>query len=461
MRRAFVAIALLAISARVPGAQHPSAGALALVGGTLVNPVAARVSDAVVVVREGRVVCAGPRSSCRVPAGARRVNVAGAFVSPGLIDAHVHYSQTGWVDGRPDSYDLRAEFPYDSVVGELSKDQSAFNRAYLCSGVTAVYDVGGYSWTYMLARRQERMVDAPHVAAAGPLLTTINHWVNTGTIRQFEWMANDSVVRAVVRANKALGAAAIKVWYIQRPDSVMPQARALLEVAGDAARAAKLPLIVHATQLARAKEALRAGATLLVHSVAPDSIDDEFIALARANGAIVIPTLTVLEGYADVAAGRSPVARYPLECVDRATRAKLERRLEFAEARVRATEQRNRVTFDATVRNIQRMRAAGIPMAMGTDAGNPGTAHGPSIYREMEAMQGAGMPAAEVFASATIVAARAMHRDQDLGSLEPGKVADLVVFDADPTRDIANARRVRLVMRGGVLYRKSELLPRP
>ncbi len=106
------------------------------------------------------------------------------------------------------------------------------------------------------------------------------------------------------------------------------------------------------------------------------------------------------------------------------------------------------------------MRAEGIPIAMGTDAGNPGTAHGPSVYREMEAMQAAGMPAAEVLASATRVAARAMGRERDLGSIEAGKVADLVVLDADPTVDIANARRVRLVMRGGATYGRAELLPR-
>lgn len=453
-------ITALAVFASTSAAQIRTTGAIALTGGTLVNPLVAPVPNAVVVVRDGRIECAGPRSTCRVPVGATRMDVTGAYVSPGLIDAHVHYSQTGWVDGRPDTYDLRSELPYDSIVGALSIDQSPFNRAYLCSGITAVYDVGGYPWTYMVARRQESMTDAPHVASAGPLLTTINHWVNTGTIRQFEWMQNDSVVRAVVRANKYLGAAAIKVWYIQRPDSLMPAARALLDVTGAEARRVGLPLIVHATQLARAKEALRAGATLLVHSVAPDSIDDEFISLAKANGAIVTPTLTVLEGYADVAAGRSPRARYPLECVDAVTRAKLERRLPYAEVRTHATEQRNRDVFAATVRNIQRMKAAGIPMAVGTDAGNPGTAHGPSIYREMEAMQGAGMSATEVFASATIVAARAMHRDRDIGSLEAQKIADIVVFDADPTRDIANARRVRLVMRAGVPHRKTDLLPK-
>jgi imidazolonepropionase-like amidohydrolase len=109
---------------------------------------------------------------------------------------------------------------------------------------------------------------------------------------------------------------------------------------------------------------------------------------------------------------------------------------------------------------VRRMHAAGIPIAAGTDAGNPGTAHGPSLYREMEALQSAGMTAADVFSSATIVAARAMGRAADVGTIEAGKLADLVVLDADPLADIANLRRVRLLMKGGALYGRNELLPR-
>jgi imidazolonepropionase-like amidohydrolase len=77
----------------------------------------------------------------------------------------------------------------------------------------------------------------------------------------------------------------------------------------------------------------------------------------------------------------------------------------------------------------------------------------------MEAMQRAGLTAAEVLASATIVAARAMGIADETGSLEAGKRADLVVLEADPTADIANARRVRLVMRNGALHRQAELTP--
>jgi imidazolonepropionase-like amidohydrolase len=437
---------------------------VALVGGTLVNPGASPLANATVVVAGGRIVCAGPASSCAPPPTAEIIRVDRAFIAPGLIDAHVHYSQTGWVDGRPDALDLRAEFPYDSVNSAMRMEKGRFDRAYLCSGITSVFDVGGYPWTIPLMHANERALDAPRVVAAGPLLATVDHWVNTPTMRQFVHMASDSATRRAVRENAYFGSRAIKVWYLQLSDSLRPVMRARLELAGEEARRANLPFIVHATELARAKEAVRAGANVLVHAVAPEAIDDEFIALAKERGTIVIPTLTVYEGYADVFAGRSPAARYPLDCVDRGTRAKLERVLPETQRAgglqgfVRSG--RADTLFASTARNVRRMRDAGIPIAVGTDAGNPGTAHGPSLYREMEALQSAGMSAAEVFASTTIIAARAMRRAADVGTIEAGKLADLVVLEADPLADIANARRVRLVMKGGALYGRNELLPR-
>jgi imidazolonepropionase-like amidohydrolase len=275
-------------------------------------------------------------------------------------------------------------------------------------------------------------------------------------------MRDDSLVRATVREQRRMGSAAQKVWYLQRADSLRPRDRALLIAAGEEARAQRIPLIVHATQLRTAKDALEAGAAVLVHSVETDTVDAEFIALARRNSAILIPTLTVREGYADVYLGRSPAARYPLDCVDAATRAKLERVLPESRRGAQATRarsgtwERQRVIMEE---NLRRLHAAGVRIAMGTDAGNPGTAHGPSVYREMEAMQAAGMSAADVFRASTLTAAQAMGLERETGTIEPGKRADLVVFDADPTADIANARRVRIVVRNGALYGRAELLP--
>ena len=457
-----ITLRLALLATLISSAASAQSTDIAFLGGTLVDPRAASIPNSSIVVHDGRIACAGTRAKCPPPTGARIVDVSGKFITAGLIDAHVHYSQTGWVDGRPDAIDLRAEFPYDSTVATLQQNPARFDRAWLCSGVTAVFDVGGFPFTIPMARMHEANPLAPRMAAAGPLLTSRAHWLNLPFIQQFVPMTDDSTIRATISGLKYMGVAAIKVWYLQLPDSLQPHAREMLMIAGQAATKSGLPLIVHATQLARAKEALAAGTRVLVHSVDNAEIDDEFIAAAKKNGTIVIPTLTVREGYSDAALGRSPALRYPLECVDPGTRAKLERVIPEA-LRTRAmtaarsgTWERQRATSEV---NLKKMLAAGIPIATGTDAGNPGTAHGPSIYREMEAMQGAGMTARDVLLSSTLIAARAMGRERDLGSLDQGKLADIVVFDADPSADIANARKVRMVIRGGTVYDRSKLLP--
>ena len=199
---------------------------------------------------------------------------------------------------------------------------------------------------------------------------------------------------------------------------------------------------------------MEAGAALLVHEVDSDTVNAELVDAIKRAGTIVIPTVSVYAGYADVLLGQSPAARYPLDCVDSVTRRKLETVLpDSLRAPGKAFWQSPMATqIQSNVsKNLRRMYQAGIPIAMGTDAGNPGTAHGPSVFGEMEAMQRAGMPARAVFASATIIGARALALDQEIGSVEAGKRADLVVFGADPTVDARNARQVRFVVRNGVL----------
>jgi len=438
----------------------PPAPLLSLQHATLINPDASPVPDANVTVRNGKIDCAGTATACPRPAGAKAVDLSGTFVGPGLIDAHVHYSQTGWVDGRPDAADLRGEYPYDSVIRDLESHPERFHQADLCSGVTSVFDVGGFPWTYALDRASRSATDAPRVVAVGPLLSTIT--VDPAMMGQFVFMSDDSVVRRAIRQHRDAGAEAIKVWYIQVPDSLHQHAKAMLMAAGDESRKLGLRLIVHATELPNALEAIQAGASVLVHDVEEGKVDDSFIREARQHGTIVIPTLTVLEGYADVFMGRSPGRRYPLDCVDSITRSKLERVLpDSLRAKGQAfwSSPKAAALMSTSMENLRRMFQAKIPIAMGTDAGNPGTAHGPSVYREMELMQQAGMPAAAVFSSATIVAARSLGLEGEVGSVMAGKRADLVVFAADPTHDIRNAREVRFVMRNGVLRSRQNLLP--
>jgi imidazolonepropionase-like amidohydrolase len=447
----------------LPGVPPPPR---AIVGATLVDGRGSPpVPDAVIVLREGRIECAGPRARCPVPAGVDTLDARGTWVLPGLVDAHVHYSQTGWADGRPDALDLRAEHPYDQVEARLSAHPERFHRAWLASGVTAVFDVGGFPWTLRMRDQAERGTDAPHVSAAGPLLSTVDHWLNVPAERQFIVLKDSTSARDGVHYLQSIGADAVKVWFIVRPqDDFAANERAVL-AAGAEARRADLPLIVHATGLKEAKVALRAGASYLVHSIQDLPVDDEFIALCRKNGTTYCPTLTVRDGYVrlaeSVASGAPPPVDDPNGVVDSLTLAHL--------AATSATARRLGVTrpvprpsltdslHRTMAENLMRVARAGIPIAMGTDAGNPLTLHGPAVYGEMEAMQRAGMRPMDVLVAATRGGSRAMGRERSLGTVEPGKEADLLIVGADPTRDIANLRRVRWVVRGGVVRSLAEL----
>ncbi len=270
-------------------------------------------------------------------------------------------------------------------------------------------------------------------------------------------------MRQAVRAHKAWGAAAMKVWYImppQPPDTA--RVSALVAAAGDEARKVGLPLIVHATGLWEAKDALRAGARVLVHSVWSAPVDDEFLALARRAGTIYAPTLMVPDGYRQVAARRFERDRQPLECVDPGTRAKALATDSVAPAKrptTAALEQRAARTAQGLAQglaNLKRVHDAGIPIALGTDAGNPLTLHGASVFMELEAMQAAGLTPLEVLVAATRTGARALGLDST-GTVTAGATADLVVLDADPLADIRNVRRIALVVRRGEVYTRREL----
>ncbi len=444
-----------------PGTPPP---ARALVGATLIDGTGAPpVAGAVVLMRGGKIECAGSRAACPVPAGADVLDVSGLWIVPGVIDAHVHFSQTGWADGRPDALDVRAKHPSDQVEAGLRLHPERFGRSYLCAGVTSVFDVGGYPWTLGLPAWAEPDPEVPRIAAAGPLLSTLDHWLNLPAERQFIFLHDQAAAREGVRYLATAGAAAVKVWFI--PEKPIPELEPLVTAAGDEARLRRLPLIVHATGLAEAKAALRAGAHVLVHSVWDVPVDQEFLDLAKRQGTFYCPTLTVMRGYQrmfESAASRQPPAvDDPNGCVDPETLARVgetaglesTRTAEQLATSAQRTAERERVA----AANLVTVARAGIPIAMGTDAGNPLTLHGVSVYAEMEAMQRAGLTPSEVLVAATRGGAAAMGRVKELGTIEKGKLADLLVVAADPQADIANLRRLRWVVRGGGVRSLSEL----
>jgi len=171
----------------------------------------------------------------------------------------------------------------------------------------------------------------------------------------------------------------------------------------------------------------------------------------------------VRDGYVMLRERRFDPTGVAMECVDPDTRRKAALTDSLPAAPPQpgapdAAEYRRRIAAQRQVMyaNLRRVQEAGIPVAMGTDAGNPLTLHGASVFREMEAMAEAGLTPMQVLVASTRNAARAMGRD-DIGTLEPGKAADLVVLDADPLAAVSNLRRVRLVARGGEIWTREEL----
>ncbi|MGD2071721.1 MAG: amidohydrolase family protein [Gemmatimonadota bacterium] len=478
MTRTFaVAAALVGLARAVPSldAQTPAAPVrtIALVGATVVDGTGAPpLADAVVVVEGDRIACVGSGSACAVPDGAERVELSGRWLTPGLVDAHVHFSQTGWHDGRPDGIAAPSVYPYDATARALRANPERWFRSYLCSGITAVFDVGGHPWTTDLPARAEGDPSAPHVRAAGPLVT----WVSNDALDvddelyTFLPMGHVEEARESVRTLEAMGAGAVKVWYLRPPPERRAELDAILMEIGDAARAAGLDLIVHATSLREAKQALRAGASMLVHSVQDRPVDDEFLDLLRRNDAIYGPTLVVGRNWSRAWAAAALGLPYDIDdpggCVDPETRRKIadvERLRPFVPERLRSS----RAAFErleasgagipTMAENLRRVHGSGATVVVATDAGNPLTLHGPSIYREMEAMQRAGLEPGEIVVAATRNGARALGRRDDLGTLEAGKIADLLVLAEDPLRDVRAFRTVRRVMRAGVLHAREGL----
>lgn len=454
----------IAMTSAFPAAAGTPPPPRAIVGATLVDGTGgAPIPNATVVLRSGRIDCAG---YCPVPAGVTVVDGRGLWITPGLVDAHVHFGQTGWVDGRPDVLDVRDRYPYESVVADLALHPERFYRAQLCSGTTAVFDVGGYPWSVSRTRRAGENLRAPRVSATGPLLGTIDFWVNVPAERQFIYMRDAETARNGVRYVASLGADAVKIWHIVTPDQSAADSEPFVAAAGEEARKAKLPLLVHATGVVEAKAAVRAGAKLLVHGVNEQPVDEEFLALAKKNGTIYCPTLTVFQGYARlVEAVRSKKeireADDPNGCVDAGTLVKVRETHRLDAKRLGPIVQMMTKQFPELDRigkaNLKRVSAAGIPIAMGTDAGNPLTLHGPAVYAEMEAMQSAGMTPMQVLVAATRGGAAAMGLEKEIGTVEKGKSADLLVIGGDPTADVANLRKVRYVVRGGVVRSIEEL----
>jgi imidazolonepropionase-like amidohydrolase len=434
----------------------------AFVGATLFDGTGADpVQDAVVIVMGDRILEVGERDNTEIPDYLEVVDVSGKWIVPGLIDAHIHYFQSGGLYTRPDVIDLRAWRSYEAEMDRIEEDLEGTFRRYLASGVTSVVDVGGGYWNFEVRDKANKQLYAPRTAVAGPLVSTVSRpQMDIGDPPIIE-VDSPAMARELVRKQLEFEPDLIKIWFIVPRDGNFTPNLPIIEATIDEAHAAGVRVAVHATQLEAARASVKAGADVLVHSVDDEAVDEDFVALVKESEAIYTSTLIVREGYDDVLGGNVRIMDVERELGDPdvvLTWSEVPMGADAEEIRARRRARLER-TMPVMQENLKAMQEGGAIIAAGTDAGNIGTLHGPAIHRELELMAEAGLTSREILVNATRNAALVFSADPEMGTLEKGKFADLLVLDADPLADVANLQKIHRVVKGGVALDPAEILP--
>ncbi len=460
--RAFNSLLLVLLLLALPA--YGQSKKLVIRGATVVDGTGRKaLVDAVVVVEGERIVAVGPRADVPIPDGARVIEAEGKFLAPGLVDAHIHFFQSAGIYTRPDIVDLRHVVSYEDEVASIRARLVDTFHQYLAAGVTAVVDMGGPHWNFEVRKRAEGMADAPRVAVAGPLISTVARpQLDLGDPPIIQ-VSNIKEARKLVREQLKDNPVFIKIWYILPPSGDPQENLPLVKAVIDEAHKGGARVAVHATQLETARAAVKAGADILVHSVDDQLVDEAFVKLVKERNIIYITTIVVYEGYADVFSRDIHLSEFEKlrgDPVAMASWQELDRPVDPGEvARRQQRVERLRSAQTIQMENLKRLHGAGITVAAGTDAGNIGTLPGPSMHRELELMAAAGIPPADIIVSATRNAAMVGEAVPRYGTIEPGKLADMLLLSADPLADIGNYRLIERVIKGGTVFTPDELLP--
>ncbi len=390
---------------------------------------AAPLDDAVIVVDHDRIVAVGPASAVKVPADAKVVDVQGNTVIPGLWDMHSHFEQVEW------------------------------GAIYLAAGVTTVRDCGN-EFDYIKTVRDVIAKGeglGPRLLLAG--IVDGDSDVALGIVR-----ANDAdQARAVVKRYHDAGFQQIKIY----------SSATKATVAALCAEAHKVGMTVtgHIPEGMTAVDGIEAGMDQINHVQyvadvmklrkkkgttesgpaafdfdAPDVV--RTLELLKSRNIVVDPTLTVFEWsmnttdnpYSNFEPGVPHVARELFKTLNNS-------------GLPPAFALRGKTKFEQFMATVTAMHKAGITMVAGTDQVVPGY----SVYRELELYVKAGFTPMEAIQAATIVPARVMKLDRELGTVQVGKIADLAIIDGDPLRSISEIRNVRSVVTGGRVYASAPL----
>ncbi len=359
-----------------------------------------------VLVRGEKIEMVGPASA--IPAGAKVIDLSGLTLMPGLIEAHSHvllhpYSETVWND----------QVARESLSLRVARATNHL-RNTLQAGFTTIRDLGtegaAYADVGLKQAIEQNIIPGPRMIVTTRAIVATGSYGPKGFASEWrvpqgaeEADGVDSLTR-VVRDQIGHGADWIKIYADYRwgtsgaaPTFSLDELKLVVETA----RSANVPVCAHATTPEGMRRATMAGVETIEHG---DGGTPEVFRLMKERGVALCPTLSIANANAE----------------------------------------RKRAVFKAAL-------DAGVTIASGSDVGV--FAHGDNA-RELETMVKFGMPLIDALRSATSVNARVLHMSDKIGSIRPGLLADVIAVEGDPTRDLSALRKVRFVMKGGVVYRE-------
>lgn len=411
----------------------------------------------------------------QIPKNANIINGNGKYLIPGLVDAHIHFFQNGGLYTRPDVIDLRKYMSYEEEMTYAKQDMENKLRRYLKNGITTVIDVG--STLYYLKERKKYTDKAfsPSIFITGPLLTTYQPEVFSNLGENEPFMLTENIEDGINGVQKQLPYQTdfIKIWYIAGADglSIEESARKNLPIVKaiiDEAHKHNLKVAVHATQRITAQLAVENGADFLVHSIDDEILKDAFVKLMKKNKTILSPTLTVSSGYMNTFGQKLEMSEYELKKSDPYQMGTLLDLKHISDSAL--AENLKKYANSASVisaanledsickANLKILSDAGVLIATGTDAGNIGTLHTSSYLDELLAMQDSGMNSWQILQASTINGAKIFNTEKEFGSVTNGKLANLVLLDANPIEEVENLTKVNLVINKGVVFNPDEML---